>query len=353
MSTETLGRQALVAALLTKAVVAALLTLVAAAASAQSGAGTYHRMKVFGPSLAGNLRGESDAPEVSIYLPPGYAEDTDRRYPVLYLLHGYSGTDESWFGESSFVTGLDSANRAMSSGAAEKMILVMPNCYNAFGGCMYANSIATGYWEDYVADDLVGYIDSHYRTIPNRTARGLAGHSMGGYGVMLIGMHRPDVFSAVYSLSACCLDEYAPRGGDQAEALEQIRTEEELTRGALRTFAVTAAWSPNPDKPPFYLDLPTVDGEVVPGIAARFAVNSPQAMLPSHASELQKMTAIMLDVGEQDGLIGANRTLSETMTQYGVDHSFETYEGDHVNRISERFEQHVLPFFSRHLRHMP
>src|SRR5690606_35996458 len=223
---------------------------------AQSG-GTVERIRVFGASLEGNLRGETDSPEVSIYLPPGYADETGRRYPVLYLLHGYSGTDESWFGDDAFWDGRAAADRAIGAGAAEKMIIVMPNCYNAFGGCMYANSAATGYWEDYIADDLVAYVDSHYRTIPDRSARGLAGHSMGGYGVMLIGMHRPDVFSALYSLSACCLNEYAPRGGERAAALEAIKTEEQLDRRALRTFAVTAAWSPNPDNPPFYLDLPT------------------------------------------------------------------------------------------------
>ncbi len=322
-------------------------------ASAQSNVGSYERIRVFGKSLEGNLRGETDSPEVSVYLPPGYAEETDRRYPVLYLLHGYSGTDESWFGENAFWDGRGAADRAMGSGAAEKMIIVMPNCYNAFGGCMYANSAATGYWEDYIADDLVAYIDAHYRTIPDRSARGLAGHSMGGYGVWLIGMHRPEVFSALYSLSACCLDEYAPRGGERAAALEAIKTEEQLDRRALRTFAVTAAWSPNPDNPPFYLDLPTRNGEVVPEIAARFAVNSPRAMLPSHVNALRKMTAIMLDVGEQDGLIGANRTLSETLTRYGIEHTFETYDGDHVNRIEQRFEERVLPFFSRHLRTKP
>jgi enterochelin esterase-like enzyme len=319
-------------------------------AVAQSSSGSYERIRVFGASLEGNLRGETDTPDVSVYLPPGYAEEPDRRFPVLYLLHGYSGTDESWFGENAFWDGRAAADRAIGSGAAEKMIIVMPNCNNAFGGCMYANSAATGYWEDYIADDLVAYVDSHYRTIPDRASRGLAGHSMGGYGVWLIGMHRPEVFSALYSLSACCLNEYAPRGGERAAAFEAIETEEDLDRGALRTFAVTAAWSPNPNKPPFYLDLPTQNGEVVPEIAARFAVNSPQAMLPSHVGALRKMTAVMLDVGEQDGLIGANRALSETMTAYGVQHTFETYEGDHVNRIEQRFEERVLPFFSRHLR---
>ena len=73
-------------------------------------------------------------------------------------------------------------------------------------------------------------------------------------------------------------------------------------------------------------------------------------MVSSHVGALRKMTAITMDVGEQDGLIGANRTLSETMTRYGVEHTFETYEGDHGNRIPERFEQRVLPFFSEHLR---
>lgn len=318
--------------------------------AAQSDSGRVERITVFGASLEGNLRGETDTPQVSVYLPPGYDEEADRRYPVVYLLHGYSGTDLSWFGEDSFVSAHAGAGRAMTSGESAAMILVMPNCYNDFGGCMYVNSAATGYWEDYVADDLVAYIDSHYRTIADRSARGLAGHSMGGYGVMLIGMRRPDVFSALYSMSACCLNEYAPQGGERAAAMEDIRTEDQLERGALRTFAVTAAWSPNPGKPPFYLDLPTEDGKVIPEVAARFAANSPQAMLPSHVGALRKMTAVAMDVGEQDGLIGANRTLSETMIRFGVDHSFETYEGDHVNRIGQRFEENVLPFFTRHLR---
>jgi len=329
----------------------AFASVVSAGALAQSGTGTVERVAVFGSSLEGNLRGETDTPEVSIYLPPSYARETNRRYPVIYLLHGYSGTDLNWFGEQPTWDGPGAADRTMGSGSVADMIVVMPNCMNAFGGCMYANSAATGYWEDYIADDLVAYVDSHYRTIADRSARGLAGHSMGGYGVWLIGMHRPDVFSALYSLSACCLNEYAPRGGEQAAAMEAIKTEDQLNRGALRTFAVTAAWSPNPDNPPFYLDLPTKNGEVVPEIAARFAVNSPQAMVPSFASALRKYTAIKMDVGEQDGLIGSNRVLSEMLTQYGVEHSWATYEGDHINRITQRWEQSVLPFFSEVLAH--
>ena len=330
--------------------IAAFLVL-AGVTAANAQQGTLERINVHGGSLEGNLMDESASPEVSIYLPASYQSEPNRRYPVVYILHGYTGTDQGWFGPEGRRQSELIADRVFASGAAREMILVMPNCYNAYGGCMYANSATSGYWEDYIADDLVAYVDSHYRTIPVRAARGLAGHSMGGYGVMRIGMNRPEVFSALYALSSCCLDEMSPRGGERALATEQIRTPEDLAEnsGAQRTFAVTAAWAPNPDKPPFYFDLPTMNGEMIPEVAARFAVNSPMAMLASHVGALKKMTAVMMDVGEQDGLIRANRELSEEMTRFGIEHTFETYEGDHSNRIPERFEQKVLPFFSRHL----
>ena len=328
-----------------------LLVRVADAQAPQAARGTLERISVFGASLEGNLMGESASPEVSVYLPASYDGAANRRYPVVYVLHGYTGTDQGWFGPEGRRQSELIADRVFAGGGAQEMILVMPNCYNAYGGCMYANSATSGYWEDYISDDLVAYVDNHYRTIPVRAARGLAGHSMGGYAVMRIGMNRPDVFSSLYALSSCCLDEMSPRGGERALAMERIETAEDLAAAnrALRTFAVTAAWAPNPDNPPFYFDLPTKNGEVIPEVAARFAVNSPMAMLDSHAGALRKMTAIMMDVGEQDGLIGANTALSEAMTMFGVHHTFETYEGDHSNRISERFEKSVLPFFSRHL----
>ena len=168
--------------------------------------GTLERAKVHGRALEGNLMGESAEPEVSIYLPPSYAADRSRRYPVVYLLHGYTGTDLGYFGPTGRQLPVI-AERVFASGAAKEMILVMPNCMNAYGGCMYSNSVTAGNWEGYVAEDLVAYLDGHYRTIPTRPSRGLAGHSMGGYGTLRIAMKRPDVFSALYALSSCCLNE--------------------------------------------------------------------------------------------------------------------------------------------------
>ena len=114
--------------------------------------------------------------------------------------------------------------------------------------------------------------------------------------------------------------------------------------------ARAAAWAPNPANPPLYLDLPTKNGEVVPSVAVKWAANSPVAMLDQYVPNLKKYKAIALDIGLQDNLITSNKVLVEAMTRYGIVHTFETYEGDHGNRIPQRLEEKVLPFFSRHLK---
>ena len=314
--------------------------------------GKLERVKVHGASLEGNLMGESAEPEVSIYLPPSYATDRNRRFPVVYVLHGYTGTDLGYFGPSGRQLHVI-AERVYASGAAKEMILVMPNCMNAYGGCMYSNSVTAGDWEGYVATDLVGYMDKNYRTLASRESRGLAGHSMGGYGALRLAMKRPDVFSSIYALSSCCLNEgtvRAGRGGQPSPA-EAFKTVEEArgNRGAQGTLARAAAWAPNPSKPPLFLDLPTKNGEVVPEIAVKWAANSPVAMLDQYVPNLKTLKALALDIGLQDNLISGNKVLVDGLTRFGVAHTFETYEGDHNNRIPQRLEEKVLPFFSRHL----
>ena len=114
-------------------------------------------------------------------------------------------------------------------------------------------------------------------------------------------------------------------------------------------FALAAAWAPNPKNPPQFFDLPTKDGEPQPLVIAKFAANSPFVMLPQYVTSLKSYKAIMLDVGNQDGLAASNRDLVQWLTDLGVAHTFETYEGDHSNKVVERFELKVLPFFSNNL----
>lgn len=347
--------------------IAVVLCLLGGRVSAQNGSGPttnrlehgrFERIKVHGESLVGNLAGDSPDRSVSVYLPPSYDRNLNRRYPVVYLLHGYTSSDEGWFGPK-VASGFDInrttlpevADSAIAAGARE-MIVVMPNAYNLYKGAMYSSSITIGDWETFVTRDLVGYIDSHYRTVPDRASRGLAGHSMGGYGTIRLAMKHPDVFSSIFVLSGCCLGPVLQPRMDVMAQLEMVHTPAEVAN--VNKFLIVglgeaAAWSPNPHNPPLYLDLPVKDGVVQPSVLARWAANAPLAMLPQYVFNLKKLKAIAIDVGDKDNLAASNQELSRLLTSFGIANSFEMYDGDHTNRIPQRVETKLMPFFSKNL----
>jgi enterochelin esterase-like enzyme len=315
--------------------------------------GTYQRIKVHGKALEGNLSQDSPDRDVSIYLPPGYSSG-GRRYPVVYMLHGFTDSDDRWFGlQKHFVNVPVAMDRAVAAGAREA-ILVMPNAFTAFQGSMYSSSATTGDWERFVARDLVAWVDGHYRTVATREGRGLTGHSMGGYGALRIAMKYPEVFSTVYVMSACCLAPMGGSGGNpgaMAKA-ESIRSKEEVAKldfGTKATLASAAAWSPNPKNPPLFIDLPTKDGVHRPEIAAKWAANAPLAMIDQYVSGLRELR-IAIDVGERDRTITTtSKELSAVLEMYGVKHQFEVYDGDHVSGVARQLEIKVFPFFSASL----
>jgi S-formylglutathione hydrolase len=332
------------------------------AAAPAKNSGTYARIKVHGKSLEGNLSGEPADRDVSVYLPPSYQTSGTRRYPVVYLLHGYTNSDIGWFGpegRGSFADGntmTAAADRAYGSGAGagsgmNEAILVMPNAYTIYQGSMFSDSVTTGDWLGFIAKDMVEYMDTHYRTISNRSARGLAGHSMGGYGVFRVAAKYPDVFSSIYILSACCLGANLnpnPQGSAQAEALKSPEDAKGAARGLATLLAEAAAWSPNPQNPPFYFDLPAKDGKLQPAVVAKWVANAPLAMVDQYIDSF-KTLHIGHDVGDKDGLAGSNRQLNSIFTSYGIHSAFEVYDGDHTNHIVDRMEKVVLPFFAKNL----
>ena len=335
-------------------VVFAALALQAAPAAQQPAPvkGTLERMTVHGRALEGNLEGDSPDRPVVVYLPPGYARDTTRRYPVLYFLHGYTATAEAYVKSLAIP---DSIDRAIAAGSRE-MIVVIPDAFTKYSGSMFSNSPTIGDWETFIARDLTEFIDKRYRTIASRDGRGLAGHSMGGYGTMRIGMKQPAAFAALYAMSSCCLmNDPAARGTGPGPRGDGAGRGDGRGAGAARGGAMAnalsaqaAAWAPNTKTQP-YFDLPTKDGEIQPLIAAKWIANSPLVMVDQYVPSLKSMRAIALDVGNQDPFVGTNTQLAESLTRLGVTQTFEVYEGDHGNRIRERFESQVLRFFSQHL----
>jgi len=313
--------------------------------------GEVERVKVHGAALEGNLEGDSPDRDVSIYLPPSYRISVGRRYPVTYILHGFTDNDDNWFAVAShFVNVPASMEAALGRGTAREMILVMPNADTRYGGSYYGNSAATGDWETFVARELVAYIDGHYRTLASRASRGLAGHSMGGYGAIRLAMKYPDVYAGVYAMSACCLNQATPALEDVQKA-EAVQSADDFNKAAFDTKALLAqgaAWSANPTAPRFF-DLPINSGVLQPLVVAQWNANSPVAMLGQYAANLRKVRALALDIGLQDGLLPGNQLLDQLLSNHSVQHSFETYEGTHVNRIRERLENKVLPFFSKYL----
>ncbi len=323
-------------------------------AKAPSRATAVEHIKVHGKSLEGNLEGDSADPDVAIYLPPSYAADKSRRYPVVYLLHGYGGRDDTFNGR--LATLPDSADKLAASGGAKEMIVVMPNAYTLHKGSMYSNSVTTGDWESYIAVDLVAYMDSHYRTIAARASRGLGGHSMGGYGALRIGMKHPEVFSSLYLMSSCCLNATLNPRVEQMTTAAGVTTREAAEAAAKSpgfgisvTLAEAAAWSPNPNNPPLYYDLPVKDGKLQPDVIAKWAANAPLAMVGQYVPSLKMFKAIGMEVGTKDNLMATNKQLDEMLTGFGVVHTYETYDGDHTNRVFERIEKNTLPFFSNNL----
>ena len=319
-------------------------------------------IKIHGAALEGNLEGDAVDRDAIVFLPPGYAKEKHRRYPVVYALHGYSIGAEQWSHEIHVPQTIEGA---FAQGAQE-MIVVLPDSKTVYGGSMYSSSVTTGDFERYVAHDVVAYIDAHYRTIPNRLARGLAGHSMGGYGAVRIGMKHPDVFGSLYVMSACCLSPRGsrPRGAGPANpAMQKAMEEQEKQLESVKSpgdaaglsffvraqLASAAAWAPDPKNPPLYLDLPTKNGEPQPEVSAKFTANAPLAFIDQYIDSLRQYRAIALDVGDQDGLRFDMTKLHQILDNYGIVNSFETYHGTHTSAVADRFQNHVIPFFSKNL----
>ena len=312
-------------------------------------------------SLEGNLIGDSPKRNILVYLPPNYDKQPEVRYPVVYLLHGFSGPgNQTWMIENQ---GLRMNMRIiMDKLIAEQkvrpMVIVMPDGRNKFGGSFYTNSITTGNWEDFATRDLVSFIDEKYRTISKAASRGIAGHSMSGYSAVKLAMKNPDIYGSIYATSPCCLDAYPNVNTPSRFMIEAsaVKSWEEIERATFlsRTFiASAAAFSPNPAKPPFFADFPVkVRGEpdaVAEQALARWLANTPMWMIDQYRANLKRLRGIAFDVGTSEDLLNSIRQFSGALKRNKIEHLFEEFDGDHIDKTAVRIETRIMPFFSRTL----
>jgi enterochelin esterase-like enzyme len=303
-----------------------------------------------------NTGGEDPNRKVSVYLPPNY-DAVNQRYPVIYYLHGFMGKDNIF----------PQMQKILDEGIARQkikpFIFVQADQYTLYEGSFYSNSSLTGNWDEFQSKELVEYVDKNYRTLANRESRGIAGHSMGGYGAFKIGMLHPDVFSSIYALSPGLLamvKEFGPTGTSFRD-VQNVKTNEELKKTYYPKVlvAVARAWSPNPNKPPFFCDFPfSYEGDkliVNQSVLEKWEANMPVYMVNKYADNLRKMTAIKMDWGRNDSprfpvQIGM---LSQRLENLGINHYAEEYIGDHGNKIwtvDGRVLNDLLPFFNDYLK---
>lgn len=277
-------------------------------------------------ALAGNLLGDPAKRDFIVMLPPGY-EESDQRYPVVYVLHGYLLEDEksnvTTFGI--FMRGL------LKSGEADEMIFVFVDGTNQLGGSMYLSSPTIGDYETYIAQEIVGQVDADYRTLAQPQSRGITGCSMGGDGAMLLALKHPDVFgltapnSASYDWSQ---EPWLINDARQAYAkpVEDIAGLDRSPMSVKYALALAAALLPNPDKPSLYLDQPyeIIDGEAQfpSGYLELLRDASPTGAAERYLEQPARLSNILLFHGEYDDVapVGLARIFSKHLTDLGIEH---------------------------------
>jgi hypothetical protein len=267
--------------------------------------------------LADNPLGDPAQRPLEVYVPPGYDDEPDRRYPSVYVIQGYTGAVPMWHNRSPFRPTFPEAVDAMfAAGEAPPAVLVFVDAWTAYGGSQFVDSPGTGRYHSYLCDEVVPFVDARYRTLASAEHRGIAGKSSGGFGAMITPMLRPDLFGGLASHAGDALYElcYVSGFGKAVRALrdydgsyerfwEDFRSRAPLSKDTdadlVLTYGVAAAFSADPDGT-VHLPFDLRTGRLVDDVWERWLAWDPVRMVPGHADALRGLRAIYLDGGTRD-----------------------------------------------------
>jgi len=301
-------------------------------------------------ALQGNRLGDPTQRPLWVYLPPGYDDSGEQRYPSIYVIQGYTGHIEMWRNRTPYRQPfVETADAVFARGEAPPAIVVYVDAWTAYGGSQFVDSPGTGRYHTYLCDDVVSFVDSRYRTLDSARHRGIMGKSSGGFGAFITPMLRPDLFGGLASHAGDSLYElsYVKEFGDCVRYLRDydgdiwnwwrdFNSRVPFTKKAdnvlLITLGCSACFSPDDDGTPL-LPFDAHSGRLIEPLWQRWLDWDPVRMVPAHADALRGLRAVWIDAGKNDEWyldLGAE-SMRAALADVGVtDVRFELFEGTHM-----------------------
>ncbi|MFN2581908.1 MAG: alpha/beta hydrolase [Candidatus Dormibacteria bacterium] len=301
-------------------------------------------------ALRDNVLGDPTQRPVLVYVPPGYDSETDRRYPSIYVLQGYTGQAVTWLNRTAFRPSFaEAADRMFAAGESPPAIIVFVDAWTAYGGSQFVDSPGTGQYHTYLCSEVVPWVDAHFRTMPEAAHRGVQGKSSGGFGAMITPMLRPDLFGGLATHAGDALYEYcyipmfpkAVRGlrdhdGDIFAWWNDFRRRPAFSKDSdgdiLMLLGVSACFSARDDGTP-QLPFDTRTGHVHENVWERWLALDPVRMVSRYADAMRSQRAIWIDGGTRDDyfLDIGGVAFCEELRRIGVtDVHFELFDATHA-----------------------
>lgn len=301
--------------------------------------------------LRGNPLGDPYERPLWVYVPPGYDDDESLRFPSVYVIQGYTGHVAMWANRSPYRQPfIETADAVFASGDVPGCVVVYVDAWTAYGGSQFVDSSGTGAYHSYLCDEVVPWVDAHYRTLADRESRAISGKSSGGFGAMITPMLRPDLFSALATHAGDTLYElsYVPEFGKAVRFLRDYdhdiqkwwedfggRTAfvKEADQVLLMLLGCTACFSAQEDGTP-ELPFDPRTGVLRPEVWRRWLDWDPVRMVQRYVDEVRSWRAVWIDAGTRDEWfldLGAEAFRAE-LDRTGVPSDrvhFELFEGGH------------------------
>jgi len=319
--------------------------------------------------LERNPLGDAATRELAAYLPPGHDLEPTRRYPVIWVLAGYTGTGGMLENQGAWSPPLSRRMDQLIAAGCPPVILALPDCFTRLGGSQYLDSSATGPYRSYLLEELVPLVDARFPTLPHRDHRGVMGKSSGGYGALCLGLEAADTFGAVachsgdmyfepcYGVDFPRVARAIPREEELLPWLERLERQEKrewTDLSVLNILCMAACYSPSESRPPpLALDLPFElhTCEIRPQVFARWLARDPVRMLedPACQEALRSLHLLYVDCGLRDEFhlqFGA-RILARRLRELGLPHQHEEFDDGHRS-LNYRYDR-SLPLLARAL----